>query len=118
MRCSSVFSRVLTARNCNWVFKLSASLEKVRGASIFEKGFKSKRDEIGGNYFKPYPQGAGWLRKLITAGPKCQRQSSTISSARREFPAKAPHFNKRPLAKTKVEDRRNTPVREKVWCLR
>jgi hypothetical protein len=48
MRCSSVFSRVLTARNCDWFFKPSASLGKVRRASIFEKSFKSKKANLGG----------------------------------------------------------------------
>jgi hypothetical protein len=59
MRCSLVFSCVLTARNCNWVFKPFASLGKSGQASIFEKGFKSKRNEIGGNSLSPIPQGAG-----------------------------------------------------------
>jgi hypothetical protein len=97
MRCSLVFSRVLTARICNWVFKLSSLPGEDRRLRFLEKVSNLKErnweENIGPD---PARSGLGPGKLIITKG-KCQRQSSTIGGVRREFPAKARLLIKRPL---------------------
>jgi hypothetical protein len=97
MRCSLVFSRVLTARICNWVFKLSSPPGEGRWLRILEKVSNLKRTKLGGKHRSRSRKERAGPGKLITTKAKCQKQSSSIGGGRREFPAKARLLIKRPL---------------------